>query len=482
MSLASLILKVLSLASIGVIFQYIWSYLSSPIKNIPGPFAAKFTNLWRLIDTLGGRAQLTQQLLHRKYGQAVRVGPDIVSLSDPELIRKVYDSRGSFLKTQFYELNDTKVGNNLVKNVFSTRNNADHTRRRTILAPFYKMSHLIQSETLVDEWLLFFAWDVVGQLTFGKPMGFMDHGKDHHGGLLSIAEKSLDYFAVAGQIPQLDHWFNKIPIIKIGPQTFDIAAGFCAQQSIARQQATGAKSEESRKNDMLDDFLRIKITDPEQVDDMGVVGALLVNILAGADTTTTLMRGVVYYVLKNPCVLQKLQKELDSAGLTIPVAYSKSSKLPYLEAVIRESCRMNPGVALILERTVPEGGLELSDGTIIPPGIKVGMNSWVIHQDKNVYGQDAAVFRPERWLCEDGEPTDVYEERLASMKRHDLTFGAGKRACLGKSMALLETYKLIASLFLKYEMTFVDPKKEWKVQNSWFIRQTGIDIRMRHRK
>jgi hypothetical protein len=98
------------------------------------------------------------------------------------------------------------------------------------------MSHLIQSESLVDEvinslfekldekfvaggdickideWLLFFAWDVVGKLTFGKAMGFMDHGKDHHGGLLSIAEQSLDYFAVVCQIPQLDHWLNKNPV------------------------------------------------------------------------------------------------------------------------------------------------------------------------------------------------------------------------------------------------------------------------------
>jgi hypothetical protein len=102
MSLASLILKLLSLASICVIFQYIWSYLSSPIKNIPGPFAAKFTNLWRLFDTWGGRTELTHQLLHQKYGQIVRIGPDIVSLSDPALICKVYDSRGTFLKVRCF--------------------------------------------------------------------------------------------------------------------------------------------------------------------------------------------------------------------------------------------------------------------------------------------------------------------------------------------------------------------------------------------
>jgi hypothetical protein len=122
--------------------------------------------------------------------------------------------------------------------VFSTRDEADHTRRRSILAPFYKMSNLLQSEPLVDDvinsffsklddkfvtvgnpckmddWLLFLAWDVVGQLTFGRPMGFMEHGKDHHGGLLSIAEKALHYFAVVCQIPQLDSWLGKNPVSK----------------------------------------------------------------------------------------------------------------------------------------------------------------------------------------------------------------------------------------------------------------------------
>jgi hypothetical protein len=139
-----------------------------------------------------------------------------------------------------YALNDIKVGSALISNIFGTRNNADHTRKRTFLAPFYKMSNLLQYEPLVDEainsffvklddkfitgesttckideWILFFAWDVVGQLTFGRPMGFMDEGKDHHGGLLSIAEKALDYFAVIGQMPQLDQWLAKNPVRRI---------------------------------------------------------------------------------------------------------------------------------------------------------------------------------------------------------------------------------------------------------------------------
>lgn len=212
------------------------------------------------------------------------------------------------IQTEFFAVNDTKVGGNIIKNVFSTRSNVDHTQKRSLLTSLYKMSTLLQSEELIDtaisafckkldeefidspnenkvckidEWLLFFAWDVIGYLTFSKPMGFMDKGRDYSG-LLSISDKALDYFAVIGQIPSLDFLFAKNPITPIGPPSFDFAAGFCAQQSIGRQQDPSPKEE---RKDMLDDFLALKRTKPDLMDDNGVVGGLLVNILAGSDTT-----------------------------------------------------------------------------------------------------------------------------------------------------------------------------------------------------
>jgi hypothetical protein len=59
--------------------------------------------------------------------------------------------------------------------------------------------------------------------------------------------------------------------------------------------------------------------------------------------------------------------------------------------------RLHPGVGFPLEHIVPEGGLTV--GNIhLPGGTIVGMNAWVIHRDKNVYGEDADIFRPERWI------------------------------------------------------------------------------------
>jgi cytochrome P450 len=66
---------------------------------------------------------------------------------------------------------------------------------------------------------------------------------------------------------------------------------------------------------MLDDFLEIGRTNPEEIDDNGVVSALLVNIMAGSDTTAILLRSIVYYTLKNHRVYKKPQTELDGAKL-----------------------------------------------------------------------------------------------------------------------------------------------------------------------
>ena len=93
---ASILLSI-AVATVLVIRQ-VFLHLNSPLRGIPGPFFARYTNLWRFFDHLEGRADLTQRILHEKYGPVVRLGPNMISLSDPEMIRVVYDARGNFKK------------------------------------------------------------------------------------------------------------------------------------------------------------------------------------------------------------------------------------------------------------------------------------------------------------------------------------------------------------------------------------------------
>jgi hypothetical protein len=77
---------------------YLLCYLNSPLKDIPGPFLAKFTNLWRVIDVCRLNTPETHKKLHAKYGVAVRLGPDMVAINDPAMIPIIYNPRGTFPK------------------------------------------------------------------------------------------------------------------------------------------------------------------------------------------------------------------------------------------------------------------------------------------------------------------------------------------------------------------------------------------------
>lgn len=72
--------------------------------------------------------------------------------------------------------------------------------------------------------------------------------------------------------------------------------------------------------------------------------------------------------------------------------------------------RIHPATGFILERQVPESGVTLH-GVHLPKGTVVGVNAWVLHYNKDVFGDDAHVFRPERWIEGD-------EENIKDMKRN----------------------------------------------------------------
>ena len=73
------------------------------IANVPGPFCAAYTDLWRFFVVWGGRAERTHIQLHDKYGPLVRLGPNSVSISDPEAIKVIYGLASTYVKVRKLE-------------------------------------------------------------------------------------------------------------------------------------------------------------------------------------------------------------------------------------------------------------------------------------------------------------------------------------------------------------------------------------------
>lgn len=166
--------------------------------------------------------------------------------------------------------------------------------------------------------------------------------------------------------------------------------------------------------------------------------------------------------------------------MQLPAPYAQARSISYLEAVIREALRLYPGTCFPQERYVPAGGVSLPDGSRLPAGVAVGLNAYVLHRNKDVWGEDAEDFRPERWLRDEeaGEAEEGFRVRLGHVNANDLSFGAGSRKCIGMNLGLMEVYKTVATLVAVFEIELADPEREWTIHNRMFPVQSGLIFRI----
>jgi hypothetical protein len=88
----SIALGLATLAGLGVLYALLVAF-SSPLRKVPGPVAARFTNLFYLNRVRHGRFHYENKTLHRKYGPVLRLGEDLVSIDDPSALKTVYGSK-----------------------------------------------------------------------------------------------------------------------------------------------------------------------------------------------------------------------------------------------------------------------------------------------------------------------------------------------------------------------------------------------------
>jgi cytochrome P450 len=143
------------------------------------------------------------------------------------------------------------------------------------------------------------------------------------------------------------------------------------------------------------------------------------------------------FLTSNPSAYRTLQAEIDSTNIkNVIITDEEAKSLPYLQAVIKEGSRMwPPATGLMPKVTPPEG--DTFKGVFIPGGVDIGKSDWAIQRNKDVFGDDSGIFRPERWLEAKGEKLERMERTVG------LVFGYGKYMCLGKSIAMLELNKVL---------------------------------------
>jgi cytochrome P450 len=509
----------------------IYTYITSPEKSIPGPWLARFSRLWYYLHVRSGNFHHENIALHAKFGNVVRVGPNLYSITDPD--KNVYGIGSKFRKSDWYE--GWKHPSPDRWTLFPDQDMKRHAETRKKFQNLYSMSSLVSYEKYVDRcidifqgkmasfgksgesidmalWFQCYAFDVLGDITYSERFGFLEQGEDISG-MLAALDSSMVYSTLVGIYawahPYLYAIMENIPGSGAAGRNFlmQFVQQKITERNQARSEAKMAEKNELRElnddapRDFLDKLTDAHERDPQRVTPYHIFMMGLSNIVAGSDTTAVSLSSILYNLITHPSTLAKLRQEIkehqtqrDSSSNFI--TFKEAHAMPYLQAVTKEALRMHPATGLPLWRVVPQGGAFIA-GHQFPAGATVGINSWVAHYNPEVFGPDADVFRPERWLEAEQEKGEQYQRMEANYMPvciafldlvlyissicSPLQFGLGSRTCLGRHVSMLEMCKLVPRLVTDFDFELDMATTPWKTINYWFVKPVDFRVRVKPR-
>jgi cytochrome P450 len=349
--------------------------------------------------------------------------------------------------------------------------------------------------------------DVIGDMAFGLPMGFLRKGNDskqgetrdgkvyhisstinsiHRGVLFNITLAEMGSYSL-GQMIKLV--VRAIPPLacRLGLSAGDDFENICIHQ-LRKRIEIGPPARPSG------DFMEFVLnqnhskhakTTPEKspkipFGELVADSNMMMN--AGSDTTAAALSSTIYLLLSNPLCLDKLRQELDERlPFTLDdehqndiSAYSSVSDLPYLRACIDETLRLRPPIAFQLPRVVyaPEGAM--ISGHHIRQGTVVAVSPYSIHRNEDLY-PDPDTFNPDRWLNQ-SDP-----DQVRRLKLYTIPFSQGSRACIGRHIAIVELQILISTLVRRYDMTLSGPDQPLEIFDRFNANPGPLPIRVKRR-
>ncbi|KAL9242861.1 hypothetical protein vseg_016819 [Gypsophila vaccaria] len=209
------------------------------------------------------------------------------------------------------------------------------------------------------------------------------------------------------------------------------------EQRLKGQRPSG----ETHDNDVLDALLGIDHEKAEEIPKSQISSLLVDLFAAGTDTTTTTLEWAMSELLRDPEKLKKAQAELHQViGKGNPLEEQDVTRLPYLQAIVKETFRLHPPVPLLLPRKM-NSDVKLFNYTV-PKNAQVLVNAWAIGRDPDTW-KNAESFEPERFL---GSNIDVKGRDFEL-----IPFGAGRRICPGLPLAIRMLHLMLGSLIHDFD-------------------------------
>jgi cytochrome P450 len=419
----------------------------------------------------------------RDYGDIVplRLGPTAACfITRPDLIESVLKNRTSFIKSRGFRALNRLLGNGLLTN----EGDSWFRQRRLAQPVFHRKRIEAYGRIMVD---------YTEQMLNGWQASELADPRDIHVDMmrltLNIVMKAIfnqdvsagDAKTVAHALDVSMDWFDSKR-----RQNFFVVEWFPRPENIRYRNAIKAMDEtiydiiRQRRESGEDpgDLLSMLMAARDEDDGSGMSDQQLRDeiatlVLAGHETTANSLSWTWMLLAQHPNVAAQLHKELDQVLEGRSPQLEDLPQLPYTQAVINESMRLYPPVAIL--------GREATEDVVIgeyliPKNCVVIISQWVMHHSAQ-YFDDAEAFKPERWLALPGEsslesqlPRGVY-----------FPFGDGPRICIGKGFALMEAALILAMVAQRYQINLVSTH-EIVPQSSITLRpEKGIQVTLKQR-
>ncbi|XP_050266103.1 geraniol 8-hydroxylase-like [Quercus robur] len=213
-------------------------------------------------------------------------------------------------------------------------------------------------------------------------------------------------------------------------------------QRLHLREVCGSKT----NKDVLDTLLNISEENSEEMDKTTIERLLLDLFVAATDTTSATLEWAMAELLHNPEALSTAKAELEQViGKGNPVQESDIPRLPYLQAIVKETLRLHPAAPFLLPRKA-QVDVEIS-GYVIPKGAQVLVNAWAIGRDRRSWDNEKS-FMPERFL---GSEIDV-----KGLNFELIPFGGGRRTCPGLLLAIRMLHLMLGSLMQAFNWKLED--------------------------
>ncbi|CAG8950112.1 hypothetical protein HYFRA_00008347 [Hymenoscyphus fraxineus] len=473
----------------------VYNLFFHPLRHVTGPKIRAASRLPYIKTLLEGWMVQDSKRLHEKYGPVVRVAPDEVSLAYAEAWGDVFQATNGkppFEKDRLW-WQPPKGGTD---DIVTAPNTAMHSRMRKVLHHSFTPRALVAQEPILQQyvqllvqklreqiptgedstvldivpWLNYVTFDIIGDLSYGESFNCLESQKLHSWIKLIFENvRGFCLFTSARFYPSIEFALMKCIPSWVHDTQKD-------HYRFVTEKVNRRMNWEVQRPDLMSQVMRHNDKDGMSAEEIHANFNKL--MIAGSETSGTLLSGVVNLLITNQEVLQKLVKELrerfpDESGMTL----EQLSSLSYLNAVLSEGMRLCPPVPIMLPRRAPKEGAYVG-GLWIPGGTSVGVQAWTIYRDP-AHFHNSESFMPERWLPEAEISTSPF---FADKRNAVQPFGVGPRSCIGKLLAWGEMRLILAKLVWAFDLEAEGEILKWEGQRTFIlVEKKPVNIRIRVR-